>query len=122
MPELPEVEVVKRSLKRGIINLYIKKIIIKTNKLRYILNKNKFKLIKNKKITEIRRRSKYIIIFFDSNLSMLIHLGMTGKFYFQKKSVSLKLSFYHNNQKEIKHDHIIFIFNNNLRLIFNDVR
>ena len=84
MPELPEVEVVKRSLKRGITNLSIKKVIIKTNKLRYILNRNKFKLIKNKKITTIRRRSKYIIILFDSNLSMLIHLGMTGKF-FQKK-------------------------------------
>ena len=39
MPELPEVEVVKRSLKRGITNLSIKKVIIKTNKLRYILNK-----------------------------------------------------------------------------------
>ena len=85
MPELPEVEVVKRSLKRGIINLSIKKVIIKTNKLRYILDKNKFRLIKNKKITTIRRRSKYIIILFDSNLSMLIHLGMTGKFYFKKK-------------------------------------
>ena len=122
MPELPEVEVVKRSLKRGIINLSIKKVIIKTNKLRYILNKNKFKLIKNKKITKIRRRSKYIIIFFDSNFSMLIHLGMTGKFFFQKKNISLNLSFYHNNQKERKHDHIIFVFNSNLRLIFNDVR
>ena len=53
---------------------------------------------------------------------MLIHLGMTGKFYFQKKNISLNLSFYHNNQKERKHDHVIFIFNNNLRLIFNDVR
>ena len=122
MPELPEVEVVKRSLKRGIINLSIKKVIIKTNKLRYILDKNKFRLIKNKKITEIRRRSKYIIIFFSSNLSMLIHLGMTGKFFFRKKNVSFNLSFYHNNQKEKKHDHVIFIFNNNLRLIFNDVR
>ena len=122
MPELPEVEVVKRSLKRGIINLSIKKVIIKINKLRYILDKNKFRLIKNKKITEIRRRSKYIIIFFFQILSMLIHLGMTGKFYFQKKNVSFNLSFYHNNQKTKKHDHVIFILNNNLRLIFNDVR
>tara|TARA_S200000501_G_C20841690_1_gene751879 strand:+ start:43 stop:699 length:657 start_codon:yes stop_codon:yes gene_type:complete len=53
---------------------------------------------------------------------MLIHLGMTGKFYYKKKNISRKLSFYYNDKNKIKHDHIIFLFDNNLKLIFNDVR
>ena len=50
MPELPEVEVVKRSLEKNIINLIIKKVIINTNKLRYKIEKKKIKKIITKKI------------------------------------------------------------------------
>ena len=42
MPELPEVEVVKRSLKSSIRHLTIKKVTINTNKLRYLIKKKKF--------------------------------------------------------------------------------
>ena len=64
MPELPEVEVVKRSLKNRIETLKIKKIEINEKKLRYNLVKNDlFKLI-GLKINKIIRRSKFLIFFF----------------------------------------------------------
>ncbi len=64
MPELPEVEVVKRSLKNRIEKLKIKKIEINEKKLRYNLVKNDlFKLI-GLKINKIIRRSKFLIFFF----------------------------------------------------------
>ena len=53
MPELPEVEVVKRSLEKNIINLIIKKVIINTNKLRYKIEKKK---INKKEILTIENR------------------------------------------------------------------
>ena len=83
MPELPEVEVVKRSLRNNISNLTIKKVEILTNKLRYKLDKKKFNQIKNNKIISIERRSKYLLIFLKNKYLILAHLGMTGKFFFE---------------------------------------
>ncbi len=85
MPELPEVEVVKKSLKKKISNLIFKKVLIYTNKLRYTLNKKDLKKIENKKIISIYRRSKYLILNFNNNLSLIIHLGMTGKLILENK-------------------------------------
>jgi formamidopyrimidine-DNA glycosylase len=56
---------------------------------------------------------------------MLVHLGMTGKFFFiDKKKIKFKTSFYYNiNQaKDQKHNHVVFSLNNKQKLIYNDVR
>ncbi len=124
MPELPEVEVVKKSLKENILNLTLKKVKINSLKLRYKVPKKKISEIINKKIIKIYRRSKYIVLNSSNNLSIIVHLGMTGKFYIIKKDLKLKkLSFYYKiSNKLSKHDHIIFEFNKKVRLIYNDVR
>ncbi len=125
MPELPEVEVVKRSLEKKIQNLIIKKVNINDYKLRYKLNNREFSKLIGQKIKKIERRSKYLIFTLDNDLLMLVHLGMTGKFFFvnQKKQKS-KTSFYYNldNKKDDKHDRVIFFFKKNQKLIYNDVR
>ena len=61
MPELPEVEVVKRSLERNILNLIIKKVKIKDANLRYKVDKIGLSKLIGKKITKVRRRSKFLI-------------------------------------------------------------
>lgn len=125
MPELPEVEVVKRSLEKNINNLIFKKVIVNTNKLRYIIDRNKIKTIINKKILSIKRRSKYILIFLTGEITLLFHLGMTGKFFIQKNNGSkCKTSFYYkiNKEKDEKHNHIFFRLSNKTNLIYNDVR
>ena len=56
---------------------------------------------------------------------MLVHLGMTGKFFFiDRKSIKYKTSFYYeiNEDKDKKHDRIIFDLSNNQKLIYNDIR
>ena len=63
MPELPEVEVVKRSLEKKILNLTIKKVEVNVNKLRYKVNKDKISELVGKKIRKITRRSKFLIFF-----------------------------------------------------------
>ncbi|MDB9784140.1 bifunctional DNA-formamidopyrimidine glycosylase/DNA-(apurinic or apyrimidinic site) lyase [Pelagibacteraceae bacterium] len=123
MPELPEVEVVKRSLKKKISNLVIKKVIINTDKLRYPLEKKVFSKILNKKIISIARRAKYLFINLKNNLTILIHLGMTGKLIILDKSKKYKTSFYYQlNNKDKKHNHVYFVLNKNIKLIYNDVR
>ena len=123
MPELPEVEVVKRSLEKKILNLKVKRVRINDFNLRYKVDKYKIALLKGKKIKKIERRSKFLIFEISSDLIMLIHLGMTGKFFFiNRDKKKFKTSFYYNLDKNEKHDRIIFYLQNNQKLIYNDVR
>ena len=125
MPELPEVEVVKRSLKRKIQNLVIKKVKIIDKNLRYKVNKDEIIKLNGSKIKNILRRSKFLIFEFNKGFVMLVHLGMTGKFFFiDKKNHKYKTSFYYklNPHKDSKHDRVIFHLQNQQKLIYNDVR
>jgi formamidopyrimidine-DNA glycosylase len=125
MPELPEVEVVKRSLTNKVQNLIIKEVKINDHRLRYHVNKNEIRKIIGLKLKKIERRSKFLLFFFSKDIIMLVHLGMTGKFFFiNKKDTKFKTSFYYdiNNEKDKKHDRVVFFLNNNQKLIYNDVR
>ena len=84
MPELPEVEVVKKSLEKKLKNLTIKDVNIINNNLRYRIDNKQFNKIKGQKIISIKRRSKYLLINLNKNLTILAHLGMTGIFFIVK--------------------------------------
>jgi len=124
MPELPEVEVVKRSLEKKIQNLIIKKVIINDSNLRYKIDKDKITKLIGRKIKKIERRSKFLIFKLDKGQAMMVHLGMTGKFFFvDQKEKKYKTSFYYKIEKnDEKYNRVIFIFKRNQKLIYNDVR
>ena len=124
MPELPEVEVVKRSLEKKILNLIIKKIKINDGNLRYKVDRLEISRLIGKKIKRIERRSKFLIFKIGDDVSMLTHLGMTGKFFFiDKKARKYKTSFYYNlNKKDQKYDRVVFFLGEKQKLIYNDVR
>ena len=125
MPELPEVEVVKRSLNNKVQNLIIKKVKINDGRLRYPIDKKEIIKVIGLKLKKITRRSKYLLFFFNQNIVMLVHLGMTGKFFFlNKKNIKYKTSFYYNinDKKDRKHDRVEFFLSKNQKLIYNDVR
>ena len=124
MPELPEVEVVKRSLTNKLQNLIIKEVKINDERLRYPIDKNKIRKLVGLKLEKIERKSKFLLFFFNK-IIMMIHLGMTGKLFFvKKKKKKFKTSFYYNinDKKDQKHDRVVFFFNKNQKLIYNDVR
>ena len=125
MPELPEVEVVKRSLTSKIQKLVVEKITVKDEKLRYRINKKKLKILLGLKIIKILRRSKFLLFVFEKNTVMLVHLGMTGKFFFLNENAKkFKTSFYYNidESKDNKHNRLIFSLSKKQKLIYNDVR
>ena len=123
MPELPEVEVVKKSLEIKLKNLRIKRLNIANNKLRYKIDSKKFNKIKSQKIISIQRRSKYLLINLNKNFTILAHLGMTGKFFIIDNNKKYKTSFYYSLKKnDKKHDHVTFFFDKKIKLIYNDVR
>ena len=125
MPELPEVEVVKRSLERKVRNLIIKKVKINDGNLRYKVNKYLISKLRGKRIKKIERRSKYLIFTIDNNIVMLVHLGMTGKFFFiDEMNKRFKTSFYYklDKDKDPKFNRVIFFLQNNQKIIYNDIR
>jgi formamidopyrimidine-DNA glycosylase len=123
MPELPEVEVVKKSLETKLKNLTIKKVNITNNKLRYKIDSKQFDKIKSQKIISIKRRSKYLLINLSRNFTILAHLGMTGKFFIINNNKKHKTSFYYELKKnDTKHNHLTFFFDKKIKLIYNDIR
>ena len=97
MPELPEVETVRRGVASQVLNVPIKKIDVNYEK---TINNNiddfKKKLT-GQKITQIDRRGKYLLFRFTGNLTMVSHLRMEGKYIIED----------HNAPME-KHSHVIF--------------
>ena len=124
MPELPEVEVVKRSIEKIIHNLTIKNIKIYNKNLRYKIEAKKLKNLINTKVLLVKRRSKYILINLDNKRTILLHLGMSGKIIIvNSKQQKIRSSFYYDLTNNLeKHNHVIFEFQNNFKLIYNDVR
>jgi len=120
MPELPEVETIRRGLQRKIKNKQIKEIVVNVDKILKKPYLGEFiTKLKGKKVKKVDRRGKYIIINLDSKEKLIIHLGMTG----------LLIYPYNENSKEIeegeikaKHNHLIFTFTDDTQLVFNDVR
>ena len=123
MPELPEIEIVKRSLFKKINKAKIVKVKINNKNLRYKIPQTFSKKLVNEKILKISRRSKYLIFHFKNKL-LLVHLGMSGKFLIvrSKDNKMFRTSFYYNLNILTKHNHIYFVLNNGLILIYNDVR
>lgn len=123
MPELPEVEVTRRTLLKFIKNKVIENVKINNYNLRFKIPENFKKIIIGQKIVNILRRSKYILIYLKNNYVIISHLGMSGKFLIKNNCYKnfLKTSYY-SNEFSSKHNHLEFIFSNNFRVIYNDPR
>jgi len=123
MPELPEIEIVKRSLFKMVNKAKIVNVKINNKNLRYKIPDTLSKKLINEKILKISRRSKYLIFHFKNKL-LLVHFGMSGKFLIvrNKDNKMFKTSFYYDLNILAKHNHIYFVLNNGLVLIYNDVR
>ena len=123
MPELPEVEIVKQSLIKSVQFKKILNVIINNSNLRFKIEKNLKKKIVNKRIKNVLRKSKYLIMNFEKNEYLLIHLGMSGTLHQVKNENKFKtnLSFYHSKNLPKDHNHVYFLFDN-FKIIYNDPR
>ena len=121
MPELPEVEITKKTLQKYVQDQYITDVKIKNYNLRYKINKNFRKKVIKKKIKKITRRSKYLIFHLSDKTFFIIHLGMTGRILVGKNNTLLDTSFYSSNSSINKHNHLYFFLKKYI-MIYNDTR
>ncbi len=123
MPELPEIETIKRGLERKVIGKTIVEVIVRDQKL---MQSDPIHII-NKKILAINRYGKLLDLELSENYALLIHLKMTGQLVFQSSDETEKIIGGHpqksyNKPLPHKHTHIIIIFSDDSRLFFNDLR
>ena len=111
MPELPEVETVKESLKRKILNNRIIDVKVYHDKIIEFPSVEEFKKqIINQQFIDVKRRGKWLMFELD-NYYLLSHLRMEGKYNIKKSQENLD-----------KHEHVVFILDNNKELRYKDVR
>ncbi|MBA1434571.1 bifunctional DNA-formamidopyrimidine glycosylase/DNA-(apurinic or apyrimidinic site) lyase [Bombilactobacillus bombi] len=111
MPELPEVETVRRGLNKLIKNRKIIAIDIRYDKI-IIGSPNDFKKqLIGATIVEVSRRAKYLLFHFDNDLTMISHLRMEGKYQVRNQLADFD-----------KHAHVIFYLDDGSYLGYRDVR
>ena len=120
MPELPEVEITVRTLKKYIIKQKIHDVTIFNDNLRYKIPSNLGKILKRQTINEVKRRSKFILFKTNHN-TLLSHLGMTGRYIIKKNTLKLDTSFYNKKNIIKKHNHLLIQFKK-FSIIYNDIR
>jgi formamidopyrimidine-DNA glycosylase len=123
MPELPEVETIRRGLERYLIGKAIASIDVRVPK----LFTGDPADITGAVIQSVERRAKVLIINLSNHKSLLIHLKMTGQLVYQSSNEKEKIVGGHpqaayNQVLPHKHSHVIFHFNDGSTLYFNDLR
>ena len=112
MPELPEVETVRRGLQPAMQGQRITRADIRRLDLRWPFPADMSARLTGARVQALRRRSKYILADLDSGETLIIHLGMSGR-----------ILVTHTPHDEIqKHDHVVLDMENNARITFNDAR
>ncbi|HET9728742.1 MAG TPA: bifunctional DNA-formamidopyrimidine glycosylase/DNA-(apurinic or apyrimidinic site) lyase [Acidimicrobiia bacterium] len=114
MPELPEVEVMRRDLEKEVVGKKIKSVeVTGTRSVRRHKNKKEFiALLEGHKFTGVQRRGKYLVFKVDGNEALVVHLGMSGQLLRAKSA----------REKAPKHTHVVITFTQGGLLRFVDPR
>lgn len=119
MPELPEVETVRRGLAPVMEGQVIARADVNRPDLRWPLPERMAERLTGQRVLRLRRRSKYILADLASDETLLIHLGMSGRMLI---SGALLGQFTHDHPAPEKHDHVVLHMENGARVTFNDAR
>jgi len=123
MPELPEVETVRRGLQPVMEGARIVKAEARRGDLRRPLPKDFVKRLEGRSVTGLGRRAKYLLADLSSGEVLMMHLGMSGSFRVtQQKGEETPGEFHHPRAEDRAHDHIVFHMSSGARIAFNDPR
>ena len=123
MPELPEVETVRRGLEPAMQNARFLKVEARRKNLRFPLPRNFVERLEGSSVTGLGRRAKYLLADLSCGDVLLMHLGMSGSFRLaQADQARTPGDFHHERSKDEKHDHVVFHMSSGWTVIFNDPR
>jgi len=119
MPELPEVETVRRGLAPAMEGARIVRADVNRPDLRWPLPERMAERLSGARVEHLGRRSKYILAALDTGETLLIHLGMSGRMLVSGDPLG---RFHHDHPAPQKHDHVVLHMENGARVTFNDAR
>jgi len=130
LPELPEVETVRRGLEPQLVGRRLVRVEQRRPDLRFPLPERFAERVAGRRVETLRRRAKYLIADLDSGESLVMHLGMTGRFTIVPGKVLAKANgatlkpgaFTREVAEALKHDHIVFHTDDGTVVTYNDAR
>jgi formamidopyrimidine-DNA glycosylase len=123
MPELPEVETVRRGLAPVMEGARFVKVEANRPDLRRPFPKDFIKRLTGKTVTGLGRRAKYLLADLSSGDVLMMHLGMSGSFRVAKDARAKTPGKFHHPRSEARaHDHVVFHMSSGAQVIFNDPR
>jgi formamidopyrimidine-DNA glycosylase len=133
MPELPEVETVRRGLQPAMEGARFAKVDVHRGDLRWPLPADFAKRLEGRTVTGLGRRAKYLLADLSSGDVLIMHLGMSGSFHVfrpkQKQQKKQKTGgaaalgrYYHERAQHATHDHVVFHMSSGAIVTFNDPR
>lgn len=123
VPELPEVETVRRGLEPAMAGHRILRAEVRREGLRWPFPPGLAERLQGARVERLRRRSKYILADLSTAETMLLHLGMSGRITLSGLGAPhVPGRFHHTHPAPEKHDHVIFHMENGARVAFNDAR
>lgn len=121
VPELPEVETVRRGLAPVMEGMVIEAVTLNRPDLRMPFPKGFARRLSGQKIVSLGRRAKYLTADLGSGDMLILHLGMSGSFRVEEETVAGK-AFHMPRGKQAAHDHVVFLLSSGSRVIYNDPR
>ena len=122
MPELPEVETVRRGLQPALEGARLVRVEARRPDLRFPLPDGFVQRLTGARIDKLERRAKYLLARLDRGDTLVMHLGMTGRFEIEGSDRSKPGVFRHAASTEDKHAHVVFETDAGRRITFFDPR
>ena len=123
MPELPEVETVRRGLAPVLTGQTLTKVEMRRPDLRFPLPERFQERLEGQTVTHLDRRAKYLVAALSSGESLILHLGMSGRFSVVEGQTTRSFDAYAYDTGALeRHDHVVFHIGSSTRLVYNDPR
>ncbi len=119
MPELPEVETVRRGLQPHLEGQRIARAEARRPDLRWPLPVDLVQVLTGARVTALRRRSKYLLADLDRGGTVLMHLGMSGRMLVEGAGLA---GFHRDPSVLARHDHVVLVTESGTTITFNDAR
>src|SRR3712207_5013398 len=123
MPELPEVETVRRGLEPAMVGARIVTVEQRRPDLRFPFPERFVERLQGQEVKALGRRAKYLLADLSSGEVLVMHLGMTGRFLVNQNGTSFTPGEFHAEAGgERAHDHVVFRLSTGATIIYNDAR
>lgn len=123
MPELPEVETVRRGLEPALVGRELARVEQRRPDLRFPMPEGFVRRLEGATVLGLHRRAKYLLAPLSTTETLVMHLGMTGRFRVEGgRHAAEPGAFYQEAAAHPAHDHVVFHLDDGVRVTYNDAR